>query len=316
MNKVQTFNIPSGKNRRDFLKQMGLGILSTQLVSCGPSSHTNQGTDSTASKQQDLNMPRYRIALQLYTVRDQIAQDLTGTLKRIADIGFTHVETAFWPEGVTHDRASGLLRDAGLTPVSSHIELPVDAASKKALVDIARTYGCNHLIWHGWPEDPRYQSEAGTIELIRLYNEAAQLATDNGLQFGLHNHWWEFRNKPGGKRVFDFWMHDLNPGVFLELDTYWVKVAGYDPASVIREAGSRVKFLHIKDGPAQWHENLAQDNPDPMTAVGKGKQDMPAILEAAKDQVDWLVIEMDKVDGDVFALLNESLTTLKRLSGI
>ena len=69
-------------------------------------------------------------------------------------------------------------------------------------------------------------------------------------------------------------------------------------------------MLHIKDGPAEYHDNLAADNPDPMTAVGKGTQNFPAIVRAANGNTEWMIVEMDKVQGDVFQALGDSVTYL------
>jgi sugar phosphate isomerase/epimerase len=162
------------------------------------------------------------------------------------------------------------------------------------------------MIWHGWPEDNRYGSLQGTRELISIYNNVNQFAKDNGLEFGLHNHWWEYKNKLGSSYVFEVLNEELEKDIFFELDTYWVKVAGHDPAEIVDKLGSRVKLMHIKDGPAKWNENLAEDNPDPMTPVGKGTQDFPAIIKAAKNNTEWLVIEMDKTAIDVFDALKQS----------
>ncbi|MFM9075763.1 MAG: sugar phosphate isomerase/epimerase family protein [Bacteroidota bacterium] len=246
-----------------------------------------------------------KIALQLYTIREAIEQDLKGSLKKIADLGFTYVETAFWPAGLSHQTAAGYLKEFGLTPVACHIEISGDY--QQGLLTARDAYGCTNMIWHGWPEDARYGSVGGTQELINLYNTIAAFCKANGMNFGLHNHWWEFMNKPGGAFVFEHWLSGLDPSVFFEVDTYWVKVAGHDPAAIIRRLGDRVKFLHLKDGPARWHPNLAADNPDPMTSVGKGNQDMPSILSAAAQHDPWLVLEMDKTEGDVFQKLSESL---------
>ena len=174
------------------------------------------------------------------------------------------------------------------------------------MLDTANAFGTTKMIWHGWPEDKRYSSLAGTKELIAIYNEASKFATGNGLQFGLHNHWWEYRNKVGGKLVYEILLEELDPAIFLEMDTYWVKVAGHNPASIITKLGKRAKFLHIKDGPALYNDQLAIDNPDPMTPVGKGTQNFPAIIKAANGNPEFLVIEMDKTAIDVFVALKES----------
>src|SRR5882757_9321945 len=59
------------------------------------------------------------IALQLYSVRDEIKKDIAGTLSKCAAVGFEAVETAFWPENMTIKQAGKYVRDAGLTVCSS-----------------------------------------------------------------------------------------------------------------------------------------------------------------------------------------------------
>jgi len=279
-------------NRRDFLKMASMGIMGASLP-------------KATSAFFEPGIYPAKLSVQLYTVRDAFVKDIPGTLKKIADMGFKYVETAFWPEGISIEKASQYINDAGLLVSSSHIEIPI-GAQKQIMLDTANAFGTTKMIWHGWPEDKRYSSLAGTKELIAIYNEASKFATGNGLQFGLHNHWWEYRNKVGGKLVYEILLEELDPAIFLEMDTYWVKVAGHNPASIITKLGKRAKFLHIKDGPALYNDQLAIDNPDPMTPVGKGTQNFPAIIKAANGNPEFLVIEMDKTAIDVFVALKES----------
>jgi sugar phosphate isomerase/epimerase len=58
------------------------------------------------------------------------------------------------------------------------------------MLEIAETFNCKRVIWHGWPEDKRYSSVEGTKQLVDIYNESNHFAKSHGLQFGLHNHWW------------------------------------------------------------------------------------------------------------------------------
>lgn len=246
-----------------------------------------------------------RIAVQLYTIREQIAHDMPGALHRLASLGVKTVETAFWPKGVSVSQAAKALRDAGLSVCSSHIEIPVGDATA-AMLETAEAFGCRRMIWHGWPEDKRYSSVEGTKELIHIYNEAGAFAKSKGLQFGLHNHWWEYRNTVGGRFVFEWLLEGVSPDVFFELDTYWIKVAGHDPAAIISRFGNRAKLLHMKDGPAKYNDALIRDKPDPMVPLGRGAQDVPAIAKAAQGHIDWMVIEMDVVAGDVWRAIGES----------
>src|SRR3569623_2149747 len=169
--------------RRDFLKITGGTLAAASLANV-----VHAGSSAALPK----------VALQLYTVRDELEKDLHGTLKKVRALGIQTVETAFWPKNVTVKQAAKAIKDAGLTVCSSHVDIPL-GDKKAAMLEAAAAYGSKRFIWHGWPEDKRYSSLEGTKELIGIYNEAAAVANANGLQFGLHNHWWEYRNKVGGR---------------------------------------------------------------------------------------------------------------------
>ena len=287
-------------DRKKFLQLGTVGLLGTTIM---PSSLIAK-----------LNAPMQgqepaKIAVQLYTVRKELEKDIKGTLKRIADIGFEAVETAFWPKEITLKQAGQYIKEAGLSVSSAHIELPT-GNQKNLMLEAAGVFGCKRMIWHGWPEDIRYGNIDGTKQLIAIYNEANRYAKANGLQFGLHNHWWEFRNKVGKQFVYEVLLEGLDKDIFFEIDTYWVKVAGHDPATIVKKFGKRAPLLHIKDGPARWNDWLVDDNPDPMTSVGNGTLDFPAIVKAANGNTEWMVVEMDKTTTDVFDALQESYNYL------
>jgi sugar phosphate isomerase/epimerase len=281
--------------RKEFLQQSGLALLGASLSRSPILSRIgNHFPDQ-----------RGKIALQLYTVRNQIKADIGNTLGRIADIGFTTVETAFWPDNISLAKAAKHLKDAGLAVSSAHVDLPI-GENRSKMLEIAEAFQCKKMIWHGWPEDRRYSTLEGTKELIGIYNEANLFAKSNGLQFGLHNHWWEYRNKVGGRFVYEWLLESVEPDIFFEIDTYWVKVAGQDPAVIVGEFGKRAPLLHIKDGPARWSDSLPKDNPEPMVAVGKGAQNFPAIVKAANGNTEWMVVEMDITATDVFDAIRDS----------
>jgi sugar phosphate isomerase/epimerase len=277
--------------RRKFLKLSGAATLGATLLP----DFIFATTDS----------PTAKIALQLYTVRNEIEKDMPGTLRRLGAIGLENVETAFWPKNTTLQEAAKNLKDAGLKVCSCHIDIPV-GDKKEIMLQTAEAFNCKKMIWHGWPEDKRYSSLDGTKKLIEIYNEAGQFAKANGLEFGLHNHWWEYRNRVGDRFVYEWLLEGVSPDIFFEIDTYWVKVAGQDPAKIVAKFGKRAPLLHIKDGPARWNDSLPKDNPDPMVAAGKGAQNFPAIVNAAKGNTKWMIIEMDVVATDVYQAIQDS----------
>ncbi|HEY0653151.1 MAG TPA: sugar phosphate isomerase/epimerase [Chryseosolibacter sp.] len=278
-------------NRREFILAGTAGgfLTSAMLTNCKPSA----GASGLG-----------KIGLQLYTVREQIAQDARATLRRVAEVGFHGVETGFWPEGVSVEDAARLLREAGLNVFSAHCEIPV-GEKKSEFLRMADAYGCKRMVWHGWPEDQRYKTADGIKQLTELYNDAGRFAKENGLSFGIHNHWWEFHNKIGDRYAYEVLLDGLERDIFFELDTYWLKTAGHDPAKIVKDFGARAPLLHIKDGPAPYNDDLANDQ-TPMTPAGQGSQDFPAIVKAANGNTEWMIVEMDRTATDVFEAIDQS----------
>jgi len=244
---------------------------------------------------------RPRMALQLWTVRREIARDLNGALRKVKSIGFNAVETAFFPENATIQQAGSALKNAGLQVSSVHCELPM-GRQKEVWLETAEAYSCRTMVWHGWPEDTRYRTEAGIRQSADSYNRSGAFAKSQGMRFGLHNHWWEMTPWPDGRLPLAVLAEALDQDIFFEIDTYWAKVAGQDPAQVISRFTDRARLLHIKDGPGKTPD-------DSMVALGTGSLDFAAIAQAAR-QVEWMIVEFDKCGTDIFEALKKSVTYL------
>jgi sugar phosphate isomerase/epimerase len=89
--------------------------------------------------------------------------------------------------------------------------------------------------------------------------------------------------------------------VFFQIDAYWVQTGGQDPAEVVARLGDRVQQLHMKDGPCVRSE--------PMQALGRGDMDYGQVLRAATN-LDWLIVELDRVAGDMMEEVAESAAYL------
>jgi sugar phosphate isomerase/epimerase len=246
-----------------------------------------------------------RFALQLYSVRQQLAEDFRGTLQRIHEIGYRAVEVYPFPEHVPLNSAAELLREIGLEVVAIHADLPGGGASALAF-DSASALNCNRIIWHGWPRPTEYDSISGIYRLAERYNGAFLEARELGLRLGLHNHWWEFEVVEG-ELPFTILNRTIDKGVFWELDTYWIRTAGLDPSLIISELGDRVELLHLKDGPCVHGE--------PMSALGDGVMDFVGILQRSSPNVD-LVVELDECATDIFQAVDRSLRYLNGMRNL
>ena len=234
------------------------------------------------------------IALQTYTLRDAMASDFAGVIRKVAQIGYVGVEPAVGVLGTTNEKAAKLFKELGLQVPSAHLALPL-GKDKQAVLDAAALFGCQYIVTGKGPDSFK------TFDLIKQsceqFNEAYTVAKANGLSFALHNHWWEYE-KLGDRYIYEIMLDHLEPGIFLQIDTYWVKTAGADPVEVVKRLGARAPLLHIKDGPATKEA--------PMLAAGSGVMDFPAIATAGAGHTQWMIIEMDRCATDMMEAVEQS----------
>jgi sugar phosphate isomerase/epimerase len=238
-------------------------------------------------------------ALQLYTVREQLTVDRPGVLARVAALGYGAVE----PFGILDD-PDGLRADldaAGLFACSVHA-VPIGEQAD-AVVRAARTLGADTVIVPYLPP-ARFAGADGVRDLARELNERAAWLAGQGLRLGYHNHDFELSSLVGGTPALEVLADQLDDAVLLEVDTYWAAVGGQDVPALLRRLGDRVRYLHVKDGPAVSRDDF-------MTAVGAGRLPVAEIL-AASPSADWHVVELDRCATDMLTAVADSMAWLVR----
>jgi sugar phosphate isomerase/epimerase len=243
------------------------------------------------------------LSVQLYTVREQIAEDRDGVLRRLADLGFRAVE----PFQPTEDPVGfrKVADDLGLTVSSAHA-MGLLQDDPNPVFEAIATLGTDLAIVPAGIPQEQFTTREGLQRAADLLNGLAEKAAAHGLRLGYHNHWWEFEPVIDGKHGLEVLAELLAPEVFLEVDTYWAAVGGADVPSVLGKLGSRVEALHVKDGPVKKGE--------PNLAVGTGAMPVAAVLGAAPAEA-WRIIEFDECATDIFAALGESLGYVADLEG-
>lgn len=234
------------------------------------------------------------ISVQLYSVREAMADDFAGTVRKIADMGYVGVETAGYP-GTTAKQAGQLFKSLGLQVSSAHAPLPIGEKKNEVLDALGET-DCPHYVCPA-VDRTYFESPDSIKKLCDLFNEVHAITVENGLRFSVHNHWWEFE-PVGEQTAFDLYLERLDPAILFEVDTYWAQVAGLDPAGLVKSLGKRAPLLHIKDGPAVRDE--------PMVALGDGKMDIEAIIAAGAGSTEWLVVELDHCATDMISAVEKS----------
>ena len=246
------------------------------------------------------------VALQVYSVRDEMAKDFAGTLKKVGEMGYDGVEFA----GLGSHSASEvrkMLDDAGLKGVSAHVPYEAMEADVDKVISDYKTLGCKYIAipWLDLKRAPGGEDFESMIDPILQIGKAAKAA---GLQLLYHNHDFEFR-KIGDAYGLDV-LYDSVPAEFLgtEIDTCWVKVSKLDPAAYVRKYKGRAPIVHLKDFvmgdnvTGNLYELIGDDNTDTNTGskgfefkpLGQGVQNIPEILEASLYAgAQWVVVEQD-----------------------
>lgn len=224
------------------------------------------------------------VAVQLYSLREELASDYRPVMEQVAAIGYAGVEMAGLYLNDSPRETAALVRELGMTVCSAHMPPPV-GENRSRTFDMLGELGTTHLVVPFFPPE-EFATEAQVIRICDILNESQVAAAEHGVTLYYHNHWWEFERLGGtGDRVYEIMLQHLDPAILFELDTYWVTAGGADPVTVTKQIGSRVRLMHVKDGSA---------NPqDSMVAVGDGSMDYPSILAAAA-HVEWAIVELDR----------------------
>ncbi|MBA4102884.1 MAG: sugar phosphate isomerase/epimerase [Arthrobacter sp.] len=237
-------------------------------------------------------------SLQLYTLRDAIQEDLSGTIRKVAKLGFTKVEPYNFVATATELGAA--LGENGVTAPSGHA--PLLSQDQDEIFAAAKELGITTVIEPFIPAE-RWQSAEDVQATAAQLNEAAKKGAGYGIRVGYHNHQWELESTIEGRTALEYFADLLDPELVLEVDTYWVAVGGQDPVDILTKLGNQVKFIHIKDGP------LTTDTKAQLPA-GKGKVAVLDVIAAAKS-LEVGVVEFDDYDGDIFDGITQSLTFLQ-----
>ena len=243
-----------------------------------------------------------RIGAQYYTLRDftKNIRDFEETCRKVKEIGYKIVQISGTPLGAKEMRE--VLDRYDLTVVTSHRGWGDFRENLDEIIDYNKTLGCT-LCGVGSMPGEYWENNAGVDRFIREVNETAEKLQAAGMQFGYHNHAFEFA-KLDGKRIMDRLIGETDPEkVSFIVDTFWLQVGGINPADFIRSLGNRALAVHFKDlsvDPANWTTPAIAE-------VGEGNLDWDEIIAACDEAgTEWALVEQDTCKGDPFVSMKMS----------
>jgi len=266
------------------------------------------------------------VALQLYSVREDLKADLPGTLKKVKEMGYSGVELA----GLytyTAEEFKAELDKVGLVALSAHVPLQQMREDMDTVIANYKTIGCKYMVVPYLPAEDRETDEAfvKAVEDIRV---ACKKATDAGFIMLYHNHDFEFE-KIGEQYRLDYLYENITADLLqTQLDLCWVKVGGENPAEYLRKYADRAPLVHFKDFVGQKSESMyeligikseekkSKEVAFELRPVGYGCQDWYSNIKAVEDSIaEWVIVEqdrpaMDKTPLECAALSRAYLKTL------
>jgi sugar phosphate isomerase/epimerase len=243
--------------------------------------------------------------IQLYSVRQQMAQDFEGALAAVREAGFLEVESAALPKKPAAEIRTAL-DQAGLKCVSSHRSFVDVTRDLGATAEFEKTIGVSYIICPGPgrrnPPASGQQAVPLTIDDWKYnaeeFNKTGEKLKEAGITFGYHNHWVEF--KPVDDKVpYEELLNICEPDkMTFEMDMGWVKVAGQDPAALMKKYPHRFSMLHVKDFHFPPNISFATHEDAKVTELGRGSIDYrPIFAQAAENQkITHAFVEQEEFD--------------------
>jgi len=253
---------------------------------------------------------RRSLGVQLYTVRQEAERDLPAVLEAIRKIGYTEVETYWDIYGHPAAELRRMISDHGLKVPSGHFNY--DGLESK--IDYAKLLGVEYVICPMLSESMWFTLD-GYKRAADQFNTWGEKIHRAGMQFGFHNHNYEFR-RFGDTTGFATMMKRCDPRlVCIEMDCYWIEQAGGDSLQMFQQYGNRIKLLHLKDRKPGFPTTQVKDAAaEHFTEVGAGTVHWQEILAAAeKNGVKHLFVERDSGDLPAMENLRISFQNLQKI---
>ena len=240
------------------------------------------------TKYEVMDVKKFPIALQLYSIRDSVHRDFEDALAQVSALGYDGVEFAGL-FGKSAEEVKALCKKYNLVPVSAHVGFEELMGDPEGVLQTYSEIGCRYVAIPYLSPEYRPGSDR-FLEVIEGARMLGKVAKEKGMTLLYHNHAFEFK-KIEDKYALDMLYDSVSADLLkTELDLCWVKVGGEAPESYLSKYANRAPVVHFKDFSKQ-----AEDGMPCYCPLGMGVQDVNALLAASVDAgVQWIVVEQDE----------------------
>lgn len=251
-------------------------------------------------------MKKFKVGLQLYSIRDDMEKDMDAALAKVKEMGYDYVEFAGY-FGKTAEEVKALLDKHGLKCISVHQAPQLFFDEGQKAIDFLKVIGAEYCAIPWYEIDKQDWNDT-----ITKFTQLGKDMKANGIQLLYHNHDFEFKKRDGEYLIDKLYSDIPSDLLHPEFDTCWVRYAGEDPCKYIEKYKGEVQVLHLKDfvcsenasGPVyglidengeEQKPKSREENGFKFQPCGSGVQDFEKILETAeKCGTEYIIVEQDQ----------------------
>ena len=248
------------QSRREFLK-VSSGALGAFILLPGTLKSGRMSAPAAGLK----DPKKFGIGLQLYTIRDAMGIDVKGSLKKVSDAGYKYLELAGYADrkfyGYMPDEFKKIVKDLGMEILSSHTQVEAQGITldnAKIMTDDHLKLGVKYCV-QPWVVEEARKTIASYQRMVADWNKVGKIMKENGIQFGYHNHNFEFDHVEGKVPFYDVYMKEMDKNfITMEIDLFWTIKAGQNPVEIFRKVPRQIpdlpyeRYVH-KAGPVLYN---------------------------------------------------------------
>ncbi|RYZ60135.1 MAG: sugar phosphate isomerase/epimerase [Chitinophagaceae bacterium] len=222
------------------------------------------------------------VGLQLYSFRNQLPKDVPGMLQKISSMGFRYIEGGGTYK-LSKEEYKSLLLKNNLQVVSYGASFEELEKDPQAVAEKAAFFGALYVMCSWVPHKGEVFTIEDTKRAVAVFNAAGKVLKEKGIQFMYHAHGYEFQHYEGGT-FFDYMLQHMDPAYAnFQMDVFWFKNSGQDPAANLLKYPNRFLTLHLKDRKLGTPDNVtAKADVETNVELGTGDVNIAAVMEAAK----------------------------------
>lgn len=220
------------------------------------------------------------------TARDYLRDDVEAGLIRLKSLGIKYLEGA-GSRSMPREEYKALLDKYGFEVIAGGVGFDrlehQDSVAK--VIENLKFFKAKYAVCYWIPHQGDDFTFADLKKGVDVFNRAGRQMAQSGISLLYHAHGYEFRPYDGPGTMFDYFMENTDPQyVNLEMDVFWMRNPGQDPAALMRKYPGRIPVTHLKDRMIGSVNNLnGRQDKERNVVLGDGDVNMAEVLKASRE---------------------------------